>query len=284
VEVIDWHTHNNGWEKGRTSWEKATAVVEFLIRYLPQILLLVGTILTILTSAFPAAAFNIVGFTVAWRWVLAACAVGCLSAGTISSFRGGSLLSEMQREAEQAKALIEGYRGSTENLLEFLVKELLEEIELTTEKGAPKPEIRCSVYCLTADREHFLLTIRKAGNPEWERSRSKQYKAGMGAIDECWQLGSSRVRVEGRSGREWVNCMVEDYGLPYEVASEIRMQSQRMVLVRLEGNVGVLVVESVKQRMLRLKKEDEILKSAAYPLICQVVESLKEPHLMALSQ
>lgn len=275
-------------EKNRSDREKATVVVEFFIRFLPQILLLVGTILTILTSAFPAAVFNIFGFTVAWRWFLAACAVGFLIIGTVASFRNGSLLSEMQQEAEQTKALIKGYRDSTEKLLKFLVKELLEEIELTTDKGAPKPEVRCSVYCPTTDREHFLLMIRKAGNPEWERSRSKQYKAGMGAIDKCWQLGSSIVRAEKFSGREWVNCMVEDYGLPFDIASEIRMQSQRMVLVRLEGDdgipLGVLVVESIDKRMLALKKEDEILKSAAYPLICQVVQSLKEPHLTALSQ
>lgn len=275
-------------EKGSTSWEKATVVVEFLIRFSPQILLLVGTILTILTSAFPAASFSIFGFAVAWRWVFAVCAVGFLIAGTIGSFRSGSLLSEMQRETEHTKVLIEGYRDSAENLLKFLVRELLEEIELTTAKGVPKPEVRCSVYCPTADRGYFLLMIRKAGNPEWERYRSKRYKAGMGVIDKCWQLGSSIVRAEKFSGQKWVNCMVEDYGLPYEVASEIRMQSQRMVLVRLEGSdgipVGVLVVESIDKRMLALKKEDEILKSAAYPLICQVVQALKEPHLTALFQ
>lgn len=169
-------------EKNRSDREKATVVVEFFIRFLPQILLLVGTILTILTSAFPAAVFNIFGFTVAWRWFLAACAVGFLIIGTVASFRNGSLLSEMQQEAEQTKALIKGYRDSTEKLLKFLVKELLEEIELTTDKGAPKPEVRCSVYCPTTDREHFLLMSRKAGNPEWERSRSNQYKAGWGQL------------------------------------------------------------------------------------------------------
>ncbi len=251
-----------------------------LWEYWPKFLLGSGSICGLGASAFPSASFQLIGIELAWRWAFTALAVGFIVIGAIGEWRRTKSLKQLEQKAHRATTLFENYRLEVTVVLERVLLYLADDCGLTKDEAC-KPAVRLTVYSYRENSKSFLPLVRISGNPEWKLLRHFDYPAYSGALWRCWEQGSFFVRTN-KVGSEWVRQMVDDFGPTEKVAQEIRMQSKKIWLIRLEhpdsGPFGVLAVESIDGTVTGNTTED--LKSSKYfTFMCSLLRLIRKSHM-----
>lgn len=269
---------------------KIEKLVKFLIECWeawPSILMGIASIFAICASAFPDQSWALFGYVVYLRYIFAFLAVICTVVGGFGQWRRKVSLRQLLQERERFQKLSKRYISDVEALLEKLLFQLVKECKLN-KRNECKPEVRCSVYCKAPnDGDYFIAVSRISGNPAWKSLPKRRYPANWGGLKQCWQMGACCVRCDGFEEDAWVKEVVNRYDFPYDEAKQIRMQSQRMVFIRLTNRdgepFGVLVIESIDKKVA-LKLVNDIGNSAFLPVLQDLLQIVQETHAQAVIQ
>lgn len=158
-------------------------------------------------------------------------------------------------------------------------------IALAREMAISLGNARASLY-IQVD-QGLVLISRVSDHPAWRERGRSAYPLDQGAIGAAWTKSRS-VQVDLPVDRdEWNNRMV-DFGIPYEVAQGLTMQSLSIAARRIDtiavkpNPVAIVVIEGERQRTVNARLLDELERSHAWELICIAVSQSEEIAEVAL--
>lgn len=152
-------------------------------------------------------------------------------------------------------------------------------ISLAREMTISLGSARVSLY-VQVD-QGLVLISRVSDHTDWRERGRSAYPLDQGAIGAAWSKSRS-VQVDLPVDRDEWNARMLDFGIPYEVAAGIRMQSLSIAARRIDTltvkpvPVAVIVVEGERKRTVNAKLLDELERSQAWGMLCIAVSQSEE--------
>lgn len=251
-----------------------TKALKFAVDYSPQILFGLATIPAWLVPFTESMAFSIYGVDVSWAAVLTVTAIIMLICGLLATIWHSKTIHGLEQEVVPLRRIIPRLDDSLDDALQ----DLMFEIELVTKDSRSKPEKtheRATLYLHDESQNSFIPIARRSDNPKLEPFGRPYYPDNQGIIGAAWTKGYSFVNDLSSDRLTWEQQAFDDYDIPVEAVSKIRMQSCSLMGIRIDlhnKKFGLVVLESEKKRGITTRMKTQVFESPEFAAVCALME------------
>ena len=215
-----------------------------------------------------------------WPWSAAATTVVLLligaalvGAGLVGGIIAAKNTAELQRDLDTASSDLRTHASAIETVLRAIM------VRVCTDLGLYRDDTRASIYAL--DGDEFVLLARVSKNPTLKVGGRPSYPADQGIIGLAWKHGKYSITGLAEDRAEWEREAVAEYGIPPEVAANLRMQCRSIVGIRVDGvepelhPLAIVIFESEAPRGVNAKTVDQVLATPVWETLAAAVKNMQ---------